>query len=264
MVKLIACDVDGTLLPPGETGLPERIFALIEALHAGNVRFCAASGRQYASLRRLFAPVSDKILYLCENGAIVYRQNAVLAKTPLARPDWEQLCAQICAQPGCEVLLSGADTSYVIPKTEAYYRHIRYDLGNNTVRVGDVADIEEDVIKVSAFTDRPADSYAALFAPVWGRRLNVAVAGKYWLDFTLSDKGTGLAQIAAALRISAGDILAFGDNFNDIPMFRFAGASCAMEHAVPEVRAAASGTCASVECFLESLVRQLLVGERNA
>ena len=38
----------------------------------------AASGRQYNSLKNLFAPVADDILFLCENGGIIYKDGKVL------------------------------------------------------------------------------------------------------------------------------------------------------------------------------------------
>lgn len=254
MTKFIASDIDGTLLHPGQTTLSPRLLSLITALHARGILFCAASGRQYTSLRRLFAPVADKIIFSCENGSIVYAQDKIIAKTPLQRADCEQLCAQILAQPGCEVLISGANTSYVTPKSEAYYAHIKDELGNNTVRIHSIAEVTEDIIKISAFTDKPATAYESVFAPVWNRHLNVAVAGKQWLDFTLAHKGTALAQIAVEWNLSSHDMLVFGDNFNDIPMFRFAATSYAMSGAAPEVKAAATHTCADVETVLETLV----------
>lgn len=253
-IKLVASDIDGTLLAPGQTELSPRLFPLIEALHAKGIQFCAASGRQYESLRKLFAPVAEQILFLCENGAIVYGEDKVLAKTPLPPSDCEQLCAQILAQSGCEVLLSGANTCYVIPKAETYFYHISEELGNNTVRVGSIAEVKEEIIKISAFTDKSASEYAPVFIPMWAHRLNVAVAGEYWLDFTLAHKGTALSQIAAALGISSRDMLVFGDNFNDIPMFQFAGGSYAMESAAAEVKAAACHTCTSVEAVLKTLL----------
>ena len=69
MIRLVASDLDGTLLYP-DGNLPEGIFDTIEALHAKGVLFVAASGRQHGNLRRLFAPVKDKIAFIAENGAI--------------------------------------------------------------------------------------------------------------------------------------------------------------------------------------------------
>ena len=71
MIKLIASDIDGTLLQNGETAISERFFAQARRLMAQGVAVCAARGRQYSSLRRLFAPVAEELYYICENGAVV-------------------------------------------------------------------------------------------------------------------------------------------------------------------------------------------------
>ena len=54
-IKLIACDLDGTLLHPGEREPRSEAFELIDELHRRGIVFMPASGRQYASLRYLFA-----------------------------------------------------------------------------------------------------------------------------------------------------------------------------------------------------------------
>ena len=70
--RLIASDIDGTLIPYGESALPPDLFPLIRRLGRRGILFCPASGRQYHSLRRLFAPVANEICFLCENGAAVF------------------------------------------------------------------------------------------------------------------------------------------------------------------------------------------------
>ena len=68
MIKFVASDLDGTLLD-GERRLPEGIFPLIRKLHSLGVLFAPSSGRQYANLKKLFAPVVNDVLFICENGA---------------------------------------------------------------------------------------------------------------------------------------------------------------------------------------------------
>lgn len=75
-IKLIACDLDGTLLHPGEREPRSEAFELIDELHRRGIVFMPASGRQYASLRYLFAPVADELAYVCENGALVMSEGA--------------------------------------------------------------------------------------------------------------------------------------------------------------------------------------------
>ena len=67
-IKLICSDIDGTLLQYGKKELEDEIFEQIRELHRRGILFCPASGRQYTSLRKLFAPVADCCVFLCENG----------------------------------------------------------------------------------------------------------------------------------------------------------------------------------------------------
>ena len=69
MIKMVCSDLDGTLLQYGKKLIEGEIFDEIRALHDRGILFCPASGRQYTSLRKLFAPVADDCIYLCENGA---------------------------------------------------------------------------------------------------------------------------------------------------------------------------------------------------
>ena len=65
MIRLIASDIDGTLLQNGEKQLSERLFPLLERILAQGIRFVPASGRPYASLQPLFGPIKGKVeLYL--------------------------------------------------------------------------------------------------------------------------------------------------------------------------------------------------------
>ena len=58
-VKMICSDLDGTLLPYGQSAISQEICEEIRELARHGILFCPASGRQYTSLRKLFAPVAD-------------------------------------------------------------------------------------------------------------------------------------------------------------------------------------------------------------
>ena len=256
MIRLIASDIDGTLLHGEQTDISPVIFQEIHRLHRKGILFCPASGRQYSSLRRLFAPVADELFYLCENGAVVYgpgHPGPVLCKTSMPRARALELCGDILALPACEVLISGADTSYLCPKQADIVDHIRYFVGNNTVLLSQPEEIGEDILKVSAYCREGAVPVESLLAPKWGTEFRCAVAGEKWLDFTLADKGTGLQNLCAALRISPKEAAAFGDNFNDLPMLRLAGSPYIMDNAVPVLRAQFSRHCRRVEDILHTL-----------
>ena len=72
MIKLIASDIDGTLIPDSTPNLYPEIVEEIKSLTDRGILFCGASGRQLASIRSVFREVEDKICYIAENGAHLY------------------------------------------------------------------------------------------------------------------------------------------------------------------------------------------------
>ena len=61
MIKLIASDLDGTLLHGGEQSLSPRVLDLVHRLTERGVRFIAASGRQYDNERRITERLSSAL-----------------------------------------------------------------------------------------------------------------------------------------------------------------------------------------------------------
>lgn len=70
MVKLIAADMDGTLLDDRKN-LPAGFSDLLACLAKRGVAFAVASGRSYPALRMLFGEKSEELLMICDNGAHV-------------------------------------------------------------------------------------------------------------------------------------------------------------------------------------------------
>ena len=83
MIKLIASDMDGTLVKSDGT-LDGEIFPLIEQLTARGIIFAAATGRQLLNIEELFAPVAERLLYITQNGAHVSYQKQTLASCGLS------------------------------------------------------------------------------------------------------------------------------------------------------------------------------------
>ena len=85
MIKLVASDLDGTLLLNGAQSVEDSMFETIGKLLDRGILFAPASGRQMTSLKRLFAPVAEELVYISENGALVSYKGKTIAKTPMKR-----------------------------------------------------------------------------------------------------------------------------------------------------------------------------------
>ena len=80
MIKLIASDLDGTLLYGRDNTVSEEMFEMIREMKQKGIIFAAASGRQYHNLKKLFAPVWEDMAFICENGAAVFYKDQLIAE----------------------------------------------------------------------------------------------------------------------------------------------------------------------------------------
>jgi len=260
--KLIASDIDGTLIPYGASALPRELFPLIRRLGTAGILFCPASGRQYHSMRRAFAPVADEICFLCENGAVVFGVGAeeeapLLSKTAMPRAEAEALAREIGAVSGLGAVISGQNMSYLPDASPSLLRDLNERLGNRVAAIGDPGEVPEEIIKVSAYCPQGVREPFALLAPRWGTRFHAAEAGPVWIDFTLADKGSGIRGLCETLGIDPAEVWAFGDNYNDVSMLESVGTPWLMESAAEPLRARFPRRCASVTQELEALLRSL-------
>ena len=235
MIRMVCSDLDGTLLQYGKQNLEGRIFDQIRALAARGIVFCPASGRQYTSLRRLFAPVAEHCVFLCENGAVLYQKERPIAKTQMPRALAEEIAWDFWrgTDGKGEVMLSGENTSYLMERGLGMVDRIEF-IGNNYTRITDPAQVPEDIVKVSVYLHEGVGPYVDRFVPRW-RQANCAVAGPKWIDTTLANKGTGVAALCRALRLNPAEVMAFGDNYNDVAMLDAVGVPYIMSGAAAEL-----------------------------
>ena len=85
MIKFIVSDIDGTLVPEGNTDLNPEYLEVIKKLTEKGIVFAAASGRHASSIHAVFQPVSERIYYVSDNvlkkmekkrGRCIFRQRS--------------------------------------------------------------------------------------------------------------------------------------------------------------------------------------------
>ena len=70
MIKLIATDMDGTLLN-SKNEIQDGFYEVFNKLEEKGIIFAAASGRQYYNLLKRFEGIEDKMMFIAENGTFV-------------------------------------------------------------------------------------------------------------------------------------------------------------------------------------------------
>ena len=229
MIKLIASDVDGTLLYGRDNTVSEEMFELIREMKKRGIIFAAASGRQYHNLKKLFAPVWQDMAFICENGAAVFYKDQLIAEQVVPKEELLELVYLIDADERTEVALSSATTTYVRPKTEEYVQ-LLLDVGNHVGVVKEWEDVTEPCVKLAWYEKEGVDHRVEYWSGKIQPPARVVTSGAQWLDilYPNSHKGVGIKVLQEYFGLQKEEIAAFGDNYNDTEMLEAVGYPIAM------------------------------------
>ena len=257
MIKLIASDLDGTLLLNGAQQLPEDIFPLIRKLKEMGVLFVAASGRQYGNMKRLFAPVACDMGYICENGAVALWNEQLLYEDIFDRDLMMDIFKAVEEREDAEITCSAKDYHYIMPKTEHFKDLLLNKIKVDCKIIHSAEEITEPCIKMAIYgkygvTDEALEYWRKRF----GERCKVVTSGFAWIDFIPfgTNKAKGVKKFQEILHISPEECMVFGDEYNDIEMLQAVKYSFAMAHSKEGVREQANYVTERVQTVLEKLI----------
>jgi len=213
MIKLIASDIDGTLVADGESRLNPEYYDVILALRKKGIQFAAASGRQWASIEQLFEPIKEKIFYLSDNGSYVGCHGRNLFIHPIERSLAEQLILDMRATEGIEIVVNGPDYCYVETQNEELIDWMVNGYKFRVKRVDDLTKIGDQITKISAYKDHGVQEAAGPIKDQYESRLKIAMAGEMWMDCVAQgvNKGEAIRTLQESLNILPEETMAFGD-----------------------------------------------------
>lgn len=245
-IRLVALDVDGTLLDEHHYLAPRARAAVLEARRRG-VTVALATGRMYRSAVPWVEALGlDRAPILAYNGAWVadWPEGRVRRHCPVDL-DTARAVAAYCDRR--ELFLQAyVDDHYYLPRGGPQADHYRTIAGFDGTVVGPMEPFlaERGVAPTKLLLQEPPEVLAQVEADLraqFGDSLYITWSRSYFLEIMdrCVSKGAALEQLANALNIPAGDVLAVGDNFNDLPMLEYAGVGVAIAGAPSEVAARA-------------------------
>ncbi|MFE4623495.1 HAD family hydrolase [Streptomyces mirabilis] len=248
--KLVATDLDGTLLRSDET-VSERTREALAAVTAAGAAHIVVTGRAVPWTRHILDDLGYDGLAVCGQGAQVYDagEHRLLTSVTLDRQLAGLALAKIEAEVGPLLLAASRDGLDGEVLVGPGYR--RQDGSLPVVPIRDATDLWSAPLN-KVYVQHPTlsdDELAAVAAKVAGGLVGVTVAGAGIVEILplgLS-KATGLSLAARRLGVKAADTIAFGDMPNDIPMFAWAAHSVAMANAHDELKAVADEVTSSNE-----------------
>ncbi|CBN54326.1 MULTISPECIES: Cof-type HAD-IIB family hydrolase [Kamptonema] len=256
-IQLLAVDIDGTIA--GESNeIRERVTQAIFAAQAQGIKVVVATGRMYRSALRFHQTVGSSLPLICYQGAWIQDPitGKILSHLPVTKEKTIALLDYF-EQPALRSLLSVHfyinDQLYVREITTATQIYAqRSEI--QPIAVGDLRSVlDTEPTKILALCDDPEaianllSNLRQIYTPA-ELYLTTSVATFFEAANPLVSKGAALRYLAEEiLGLQSANVMAIGDNFNDLEMLSYAGIGVAMGNAPDEVKAIAQWVAPTVE-----------------
>lgn len=258
MISVLAIDLDDTLVRSDKT-ISARTLDALKAWEERQNRIVIATGRP-PRMTRSIPDVLHHLPWICYNGAVIHENYEAIYEDLISAADTYCIVERLLAQaPACRIGLEIDDTLYLNqPLDRPGARHVP-DL---------LAVADQPAAKVLFALDQfgPLDGLADLLP----NSTKLLVSEKYNLVQIMphtSSKAQALAHLVRGWGRTLDDVMAFGDDTNDVEMVQESGVGVAMANAVPEVKAVADRITRTndedgVAIVLEELLaRQQMAGD---
>ena len=244
-IKMIAIDMDGTLLDPNQQLTAETIKTVKEAKTHG-IKIVLCTGRPLTGLEQFFGPlglVDPGDYAITYNGAMVQHADTkeILLQHSLSYDDFVDLTAlanrlnvhshaedaDYMYTPNADISKYSVRESYLV-NMPMFYR--LPDQFPHDKQFAKVMFIDEPDVLAAATAKIPADYFERYYfvnsEPFFLEALNKNAS-----------KGNAVTDLAQKLGYSMDEVMAIGDQANDLPMIKAAGCGVAMGNAIEEVKA---------------------------
>ncbi len=275
-ISLIAMDMDGTLLLDGGKGIPQENVDALRAAHAAGIRLALCSGRIADDMGFYALDMGIPMHILALNGTCTLDR-------PLGniiRSDYIDAAAakgifDLLQEYPLEYGLFG-DHELIISPNGMTEKELLIIFGGNILRQGARTCIRYGGEGADELLQRRLNKFMIFAndaAPLldFQRRLEkdfpqVDVSSSWVNNLEINargaNKGVALTALANELGIPMAEVMAIGDNDNDIPMLRAAGVSVAMGNASANAMAAANYTTLPNHlCGVAAAIRSIALGE---
>ena len=250
-IKVIATDMDGTLLDPrGQLDLP-RLEKIIDQLDQRGVRFVIATGNEIHRMRQLLKHLADRVVLVVANGARIFENNELIqAQTwddDMVGKALAHFKGRECQDQFVVTAMNGGFVKegtvfteldkFMTPEMiEKLYQRMQFvDEFDSNLFGG--------VLKMSMVVgEERSESVLQEINDLFDGHVRAVSSGYGCIDI-LQDgihKAWGLKELLKRWNLKPEQIMAFGDSENDIEMLEMAGISYAMENAEERIKEVAT------------------------
>ncbi len=210
MIKLIASDLDGTLLPRGEKRISTEVENAIKTALNKGVKVAIITGRSYPSLRVPFPIDSEEIYYYCCGGAVGIKGGKTHYSKPVSAEN-VILALKAARDRGVAVMLSGDAEVYIYGDQNGRYDELCREHGGVT-KITCMTQVKRPIYKISflGVGNEPIFGRAPNGLKLWYSRNGLE---EYINRF--ASKGAALSDLMMRAGVLSGETVAAGDVVSD-------------------------------------------------
>ena len=250
-IKLIATDLDGTLLDPkGQVDLP-RLEKLLDQLEERGIRFVIATGNEIHRVKQLLGHLTERVVLIVANGARIFEGNQLLqAQTwddDMVDKALTHFKGRECQDQFVVTAMNGGFVKEGTVFTELEKFMTPEMIEKLYQRMNFVDEFDSSlfggVLKMSMVVgEERSSSVLQEVNDLFDGRVRAVSSGYGCIDILQAGihKAWGLQELLKRWDIKAEEIMAFGDSENDVEMLQLAGIAYAMENADDKAKAVAT------------------------
>lgn len=266
-IRLIAIDLDGTLLTP-ELAVHPRTAAAVRAAAELGVTVAIATGRMHTSAEAFALELGLHAPIISYNGAMIRRAGE-------AEPLWHQPIPADLAAEAVELcvrermdLMYFIDDAILVPRYDHWAHQYLARTGNDSTVRGDLrrlAGREPTKLLIMGTPEQTQERYR-FFTRQYAGRLHATISLPEYLELLHPEvsKAAALARLAGMLGLGLDQVMAMGDNLNDLEMVEAAGVGVMMATSSPGLRASADFVPDSAEAGVAEAIERLVLAPSSS
>ncbi len=241
MIKMVVTDIDGTIYSP-EIGISPKVKECIQNLVKNGIHVAIATGRTYGSAKTVADKLGIKCPLICYQGGLVNSYDGEILDVKYLNPDIAREIIADCRKRNIHLNVYVEDTLYV----ENDDKYIKDYIGDKGI----------DYFKVNSFDELDFSKLNKLLAIQYDTKfidnfiielrnkypqIYVVKSFDYFCEIANKDatKGSAIKFLANRLGFSEKEVMAIGDQNNDIEMVKTAGVGVAMANGTDDIKAEA-------------------------
>jgi len=241
--KLVAVDMDGTLLTPQLEISKESIETINRVIEKG-VIFTLSTGRMYLAAMPFASMLNLDVPIITCNGALIKcSKTGKIYDIKIIDKEYSSEIIRYCEAAGLSVSIYREDDIYIKKNSENSDIHIQLDHAKPQIVNDFDSLLDGSIIKImfNSSNKYNLEQHTRKLHELYKDKLNFYFSLPYFVEIVHKEanKRNALHNLALKFNVKREEIIAIGDNFNDMDMIEYAGLGVAMGNAPDYLKQAA-------------------------